>query len=611
MRAAQEAHLSSLRDAHDKEVASHLGYIAFLERRRLTAHPVALLPDHSSKQQNLTIDTSQATRQPAELPTADISANTLRSFESSLENQRRASEEAIAEAESLRRKLSICRKSQVESSEIRRERDRLRHSLEQSDRRVLQLKDIVQKAKENEKTLKNTVDKLDAQLLEANNQRIDVLEGFQDACAKVDLQSKREMALLQEVDDLHSGLIRANPSSTSLGSSTSDKMHGNTRQRRSWSDLSIHAWNNDPLVSQVRELRRLLSNKDANIMQLERERAERVRRPEPYDRARLDESENMLQKCQQALVKAEEDRDQYNSLLHNEVRRQSRTAAQKSHATTPKIEAEAFAAMHDKLVGARAAFDESSGASDRTPPDKPDNLSVTLERELEHCIKEIILYKLDVRGYKKDLRRAHAEINGLRAALPLLQRPPTPDRDSNASAKSDSGPGGRRGRPGNGFDNALGISLAPPPPPATPTRTVASATVEALLAATPPAMPEMPTIPTMPTMPLMPMASPPHRPKTPLSTHKKLPKPPASPTASPPAETSVPAQGLARGETLRSLSESILSSYYAGGSPPAGQSAASTPSRRPSRRSDPLGVPRSRMSNTSSSLPSRVTLGGS
>jgi hypothetical protein len=34
--------------------------------------------------------------------------------------------------------------------------------------------------------------------------------------------------------------------------------------------------------------------------------------------------------------------------------------------------------------------------------------------ELQKCIEEIIMYKLDIKGYKKDIKRAHAEIQGLR-----------------------------------------------------------------------------------------------------------------------------------------------------------------------------------------------------
>lgn len=135
-----------------------------------------------------------------------------------------------------------------------------------------------------------------------------------------------------------------------------------------------------------------------------------------------------------------------------------------------------------------------------------------------------------------------------------LQRPPTPDCDSVSSMRSRlSETGAHVPRPDaanleaskpHSHDPGLGISL--PQPPKTPTKhsSIASATAAALSP---------------------PLSSPPPRTKTPLNTHKKLPKPPVSsrtpsplPSASRPKW---PEQDFARTQTLRSLSESIISSY--------------------------------------------------
>lgn len=124
MRTSHEAHLRSLREAHEKEIESHRSYIQFIERRNSVPNNQPL----SSNKQTLTIDTSQFASRNAERVSLEASATTLQSFESSLDNKKRASQESIAEIESLKRKLSICRKKQAESADIQRERDQLREA---------------------------------------------------------------------------------------------------------------------------------------------------------------------------------------------------------------------------------------------------------------------------------------------------------------------------------------------------------------------------------------------------------------------------------------------------------------------------------------------------
>ena len=139
-----------------------------------------------------------------------------------------------------------------------------------------------------------------------------------------------------------------------------------------------------------------------------------------------------------------------------------------------------------------------------------------------------------------------------------VQRPPTPDGESAASGRSNPSPRIPRSVPiqspqpppalSGTPDSGLGISL--PGSQHTPTKTVPASAASALLSPTP--APKTST-----TTP-----SPSTRPKTPLSTHKKLPKPPPSPNQRPlPATPPPPSIKLQRNETLRSLSESIISSY--------------------------------------------------
>lgn len=551
MRSVQEAHLASLREARTKEVASHLSYIAFLEARQ---NRQAV---RQNSKQALTIDTSQTGSRKTETLQSDASATTLQSLES-LESQKRSSHEAATEAEALKRKLSLYRKAQSESGDVRRERDHLRDSVERSDRRISQLKDIVRKSKDGEKSLKNAVADLEARLILANNERTDVLEGLHEASEKVRQLIVREQQLSRELHDLrwqHVNTTAQHPVSRR------DSAKVIPRHQRTMSDAGALSLRDDPLMRQVQECRRQLAEKDSMISQFE----DRQSLAHAESKARIVELEAALDEHSRMLATAQADCQRYNALLHGEIRRQSRYAVQKGRTPNAKIDDEASAAVQLRLdnlqAGASGKVSENDGSS-----------AAVLEKETEHWMKEIIMYKLDVKGYKKDLRRANAEIESLQAVQ--SKRPITPDRDSSSSINSNSTDRHREtpamsSRSADGSQPGLGIYVLESP--STPTRSLPSLASAASLAATPP-------------MPLT-AVSPAHRPKTPLGHHKKLPKPPVSRSPSPLLSTLCPGGKMERAETLRSLSESIISSYAKRSTPE--QSNSLTPPVK-ERKTEPL-----------------------
>lgn len=537
MRAANDAHLKSLKEAHDKEIASYRSYVSFLEKRIATQstanHPI---------RQHLTIDTSHLPNKNPSLLSSEASAtNSMQSFEMTLENQKRASSEAAAEAQKLRR-----------------ERDHLKDSSERNERRVSQLRDIVRKAKDNEIALKNAVAGLEASLLSANNERLDVLEGFHEACEQVRILGK-------ERDEFRNRLYYVDPSwkeTTGVHRTPHSRSEPEELMQRSTS------LRRDTLLQQLDEVRQTLSERNIQIEGLERQMA----KGQPVDNETGDHTmtaiEEKLKDSQQKLASAQADRDRYDSLLHTELRRQSRIAAQKAHTTTPKIEIEALNAMRERLNVLKETSVRSGNYSSGE-----DARALALERELEHCFREIVMYKLDIKGYKKDLKAANAELDTLR--LQHSQQRKT-QSDGTASKADD-----RRATPNTGKaeaidlqDQSSGLGITMPPLPTTPQRTIGSATASALLSTS--------NTPQPPSSAL----SPPHRPKTPLGVHKKLPKPPPqSRTPSPYLAYSRPRSEVQRQETMRSLSESIISSYAKRSTPEQGGHNTTSPPR--GRSSDP------------------------
>lgn len=525
LRAAHEAHLTSLKESHEKELASHRSYVSFLENR-IAAQSAA----NQSFKQHLTIDTSHATNKDASLLSSDASAtNSMQSFELTLEKQKRASSEAAAEAQKLRR-----------------ERDQLKDSLERNERRVSQLRGIVRKAKENENALKNAISGLEASLLAANNERLDVLEGFHEACEQLRIIGKQR-------DDYRSRLSSTGPVTTPDQKPPPQKDPQEIMQRTT-------SLRRDILLQKVDELRQTLSERAMRIEELERQ----VSNARPADNDSQDDTkaamEARLKQREQQLAAAQADRDRYDSLLHSELRRQSRLAAPKAHTATPQLETQALSAMRERLN----ALKDTSNVSSTTASEEPLRTS-TLEKELEFCFREIIMYKLDIKGYKKDLKLANVEIDMLR---------------SQQQAKSSSGERVQPA-PGSGVSSrttdamsvqqrasSSGLGISMPAAPTTLQHSKGSASTSARLSTTSTPQNAPPTPP---------------RPKTPSGVHKKLPKPPPqSRTPSPYPPNSPPRTDIHRQETLRSLSESIISSYAKRGTPEQ-----ETPSPPRGRSSDP------------------------
>lgn len=381
LRASHEAHLNSLKETHEKEIAGHRSYIAFLEKRRATA----MTTGTTESAQALRIDTSHDNTEAS----TDASANTLKSFESSLDSQKQTSSEAPTEVELLKRKLSLWRKAQVDSVEVRRERDRFREASERGDKRVVQLKDIVRKAKDNEKSLKNAVADLEARLVAANNERTDVLEGYHTACEQVRALSLREEILCQELDDARSHLFYSSsqpiaegqPAPASSGFATASQLGHDPRVQQQ----------DDALLKQLQDLRRLVLQKDTRINELEHGTSRTTEgfidhAHSPSQAERISKLELELDIQKQMVASA-------NSLLHDEIRRQARFAASKPLPVTPSIEAEASIITTERMAQLKAQTSPSSFLLDAGVDVPQGQMIAALEKELEHYVKEIVMYK--------------------------------------------------------------------------------------------------------------------------------------------------------------------------------------------------------------------------
>lgn len=572
LRRIHEEHVASLKQAHEKEIASHQSYICILERRR-SVTPVALQADKA----HLTIDTAQAMDKGDNdsATTSASAATSLRSIEVSPNIKRRASAEAAAaETAALKRKLSLSRKAQADVCVVRHERDQLREAAEKSDRRIAQLKGIVKRGKENEVSLRTAVSGYEASLLASNNQRLDALEGLHEAEEQLRQLAQHNLSLKRDRDRLCDRLRRADPTCfPTPWQEDNEKSNGSRNEHQARKLASRQS----PLLQQLDQMRKANTEKDARMGQREQlvlgntqhspkstNRAGLIVQPKPKTLQRE------LEDLERQLSAAKSESDLYNSLLHAELRRQSRTAAHKQELLTGQIQDEVSGAAQRRLRAISMTSCKENHNSNAV--DKANHQVLALERELKHCVQEIIMCKLDVKGYKKDLKRATAEIETLKAGG--VQLPRTPDTAATKSASDLQTPVQEASRLGTRSAKStpgLGISLGVPGESEACTYEGSHSPVESSTVA---------------------VSSPTHWPRTPVKTDKKLPEPPVSPTTPSlgPATDSLPHISIQRQETLRSLSESIISSY-AKRSPAEHGTGETPPPPYRGRISDPLRVP--------------------
>ncbi|KAJ9624044.1 hypothetical protein H2203_005492 [Taxawa tesnikishii (nom. ined.)] len=466
-----ESQITSLQQAHGREVSTLQTYINLLEHHHSTGLSEAPSKDEAHticaringdtnrtlaarSQTHLTIDTSQVSAKVGELLVTDDSDTTLLSLDTASECQKRTSQENVAEIKTLKQRLDVSRQLEATAKDMEKERDDLRNSLKISERRIKQLEESLSRSNDNEMTLRNTAEHLEARLDAANNQRLDVLQGYHEAREKARRLYEQEGMLMHELEQLRRRPTEAeaNELRTRLHAAE-DEIQSLKQQTNLAHDRAGFA----PLVASLQErVQQAHDNNDAKssrIAELEREnealrfysspapqftppsdhqepveldaspgteRKTVMKSTEEAAKHTVKELECHLEHQKAVIISLQAERNTLSSLLRAEVRRQARTSAkQGSSIPTPaKAKRDIDASVTELRTRIAAAVSATPAESDK-PGEELWNLKMaSLETELERLAEEVVLYKLDVRGYRKDLKNAHATIEDLQHRLP-------------------------------------------------------------------------------------------------------------------------------------------------------------------------------------------------
>ncbi|GAM87482.1 hypothetical protein ANO11243_055070 [Dothideomycetidae sp. 11243] len=494
LKATHAAQIAYLNDDHAREISSLRTHISLLEKqatlpagRRLS--PSGLLPrlDTSSRPH------SQHSEPDSPSPSFDSamrpSSASLRSIESALEQQRRLMDETLLEMESLR---SLVRKRDTELADRNTKLSILEQTMDVKDRTVSQMRGAMLRAAEKENAQKMKLADLEAKLELSNDQRLDLEETYHGVNCQVKSLLEQNTTLQSQHTTLQSqnmtfqdqnAMLKSQNATLQSQNAALQNQHAavqsqNAALQRKLKDaeeaLQLEAQTAKAKIAEAernlsRTQTRLNVEKDhaksadstlasvkteliaaqSRISELEKQVKSKststgvitiVNASEPARNIQMKSPESLKDKdpiasLRSKLARIEAERDQFSSLLSTEIRRSVRTSPREKGFMSPD--------KRDSVCSGTSSLHytttitPSSTTTDSTSSHDPckaalDEQEKRYEAEVRRLVQEIVLYKLDIKGYKKDLRRANTTLSKITSP----DKPTTTSQDLSARAKA-------------------------------------------------------------------------------------------------------------------------------------------------------------------------------
>ncbi|KAI4624359.1 uncharacterized protein J4E87_005860 [Alternaria ethzedia] len=447
LRSSHEAQVASLVDAHSAEVASLKDHIRLLQEQnskhglhQASRNNTSFVSDSAEPPHTSIRETPPITKDPDFVCPIE--------FESKQRSHRRS--ESSPEMESLKRKLSATRRPETTTRNLLPELNQYRQNNVALQQQIESLMAKLNESKKSERELRSTLGLTEMRCAE-----------FEDKAAHADKLAKSTQALQNTIDHLESRLEIANterldaeeqlsnlvngkspfdliskgPPSTSHPTSDGRMSMSTVFSSASPISSELDSQENATLASFVAHIERLqdqVREKDHRIAKLEKER-EQLRRahseleqehkttasrsgthhPDTHMerlRAAILNRESVIEEKDRVICTVERQLEHHKLLLQAEIRRH---AAMKLHMagegedSWPELASIArredidrwMDRLHERLRR------EQSKQKGKALADTPDVQMESLRQEIDFYVREIILFKLDIKGYKSDIRK--------------------------------------------------------------------------------------------------------------------------------------------------------------------------------------------------------------
>ena len=403
--------------------------------------------------------------------------NRLLEMKAAYDSQKRKVLSLTEENEQLKQQLSFALKKMAEADAVRAERDKFER--ESKDARAARdsIAEDLRTAQLGFEAAENRLHAVEARLEEANQLKVDVLEHNNELQERMAAQKQRLSQLSREVEEL-----RERPDADTVYAVRRQSIEVEAKNRALEEQVRAKGGRTD-LAGIVADLKFRLDDaargrkeRDDRIHQLEatvgslttdleRERAthadaamlsqqaqQRLLTESQQSALRIADLQQKAAAADKASRAALQERDKFEQLLLAEFRRTAIEIHGRQHPAEPllskrmdvdgavaQIRAKAEAALRDEKDKAKAK--PSYDGAEYGDGDGDDARIKELEREVEYHLKDIVLYKLDVKGYKKDLRKAQTRIQELEQWARANGAPPTArDHPPNGTLVNGDGP---------------------------------------------------------------------------------------------------------------------------------------------------------------------------
>lgn len=441
LHAAHIAQISDIREDHAQEVANLRIALSLLETKATLPagqhlSPSGLLPplDTSTRPHSGSFSEMVNKVAPSNSHRRTSSAST-RSVDALVDHQRRQLDEQRLEIDQLR---YLLKQQEVEIRERSDKALMLNQEMEAQKRIVGQMRGALLRAAEKENLQKTQLANLENRLELANAERLDFSEAFTSLKSRNKILTEDKASLTNDLEVLeqqrqidieHARTKLAN--AEGMLSTTQTKLHVEKSHNRSTeailqvtkTDLESAHRRIEELEADVDQLRSqtgvipIMNESDKDL----KPKALKVKIPE----SKTGNTDEVKDKAQIAayksiVAKLEAETTQLSALLSTEIRRAVRTNPGTDEYVAAYLERRASVASVSSMNSAYyniALFTDVNAEQSHEACNKSlKQIKDTYEDEIGGLIKEIILYKLDIKGYKKDLRKAKHTIKKLESA---------------------------------------------------------------------------------------------------------------------------------------------------------------------------------------------------
>ncbi|QDS71474.1 hypothetical protein FKW77_004215 [Venturia effusa] len=389
---------------------------------------------------------------------SDEDDNQIHSTDSTYHKQNRDLHTALVENDTLKKQLSLLQTRLANIDTIRIERDQFEElykeyqaHLQESVKHGQTLIDKLKLSRGNEEASRNNVSELNHRLEEANMHRLDALHRhheLEDEHRLIEqkhkvLQEERERVeqkrLSFEADKsvlrleiaklpaLHQeiAILRQRPQQSALDELQNKLKAAEERARKLEQQLGSGKADLPSIIAdlafKLEDLQRGLTDKDRRMEELEA--ANKVlsknAKADTNHANRVRRLERTIAEQHKTFRTVQAERDQLRQLIHTEFRRTANEVQKRQHPATALLEKKPD--IDAAIMEVRKRAQEFLRSQKR----REENLLATravrieeLQQEIDYHVKDIVLYKLDVKGYKKDLKRAQTKLARLEEIHP-------------------------------------------------------------------------------------------------------------------------------------------------------------------------------------------------